>query len=628
MFPLRAPPPLPLVVAALLGLTLGACKGSLGAVKVNVTLAGDATTQCVVAWARSGAGSRLFSDKVPRTDSDFVFAIQETAELVGALTVGIDLYATPDCSGTPYYTATQETTLERGRTTTLNFDVRFGDGDGGVDGGLDDGGTGDAGTCVPSLCTTPPPCRTTPGTCGPTGCEYPVAPEGTDCGDAGACNAVGTCGTNRCPFTTPGDFCNDGLDCTLSDLCLSMTDCRGSCPSPPSSECNQRVLGVCATDGGCAYTPVNPNGVCGAGGRCTADGTCLPWFPQAPSNLPDDVRALVYPTAGWTASKGADAGPCVIDTSGAAPGPRDPAANCGFVGQGQRFTQADGGELAVFAATSLLVPGDVELRFVGARPAVLAIFGDATIQGVVSVAAAQGAEAPAGAGAEACPAPGAAVAEEGGAGGSYRTRGGAGGNDVLAPGLDNGNNGGVPLRGGCQGAAGGGPTPGDGGVGGGALQLSVVGQLVVIDGGVLSASGAGGLGGTLDTSGGGGGGSGGTLLLEAQRIVLLNCALTANGGGGGQGGKNGQATGENGSDGSRTTSSPASGGNIGSIGGNGGAGGNLANNGSPGENGGGAEGGGGGGGGVGLVRLRAQAGCSANGLLLSGERSGQGTGCN
>lgn len=625
---LRDKSPLPFVVAALLGLTLGACKGSLGAVKVNVTLTGDTTTQCVVAWARAGAGSRLFSDKVPRTDSDFVFAIQETAELVGALTVGVDLYATPDCAGMPYYTATQETTLERGRTTTLNFDVRFGDGDGGVDGGTDDAGTGDAGACVPSSCTTPPPCRTTPGTCGPSGCEYPLAPEGTDCGDAGACNAVGVCGANRCPFTTPGDFCNDGLDCTLGDTCQSMTDCRGMCPSPPPSQCNQQTLGVCAADGGCVYTPVNANGVCGTGGRCSTDGTCLPWFAQAPSNLPDDVRALVYPTTGWTASKGADAGPCVLDTSGATPGPRDPTANCGFVGQGQRVTQADGGELAVFAATSLLVPDDVELRFVGARPAVLAILGDATIHGVVSVAAAQGAEAPAGAGAEACAAPGAASSEEGGAGGSYRTRGGAGGNDTLMPGLDNGTPSGVPLRGGCPGAAGGGPAPGDGGVGGGALQLSVSGLLTVGDGGVLSASGAGGLGGTGDTSGGGGGGSGGTLLLEAQRITLVNCALTANGGGGGQGGKNGQPTGEDGSDGSRTTASPASGGNTGGIGGNGGPGAVNASNGSVGSNGGGSKSGGGGGGGVGLVRLRGAQGCTATGLLVSGERQGQGSGCN
>ena len=46
--------------------------------------------------------------------------------------------------------------------------------------------------------------------------------------------------------------------------------------------------------------------------------------------------------------------------------------------------RASGAELAIFAATSLMVPAGLEVQFVGARPAVLAILGDATINGRLS----------------------------------------------------------------------------------------------------------------------------------------------------------------------------------------------------------------------------------------------------
>lgn len=620
--------------AVVLALGLSACKPSWGGVKMNVTLVNDSRTQCLYGWVAKAGGSTSFSDKLPRTADTYVFGVQGSEELSGEVTVGVALFSSTDCSGANYASDTKLVTIPRGETTTVNFEFRFGGpDDGGMDGGLDDGGVD--GGCEPAICTSPPTCRGTPGTCGASGCQYPLLPEGTACGDGGACNAAGQCGANVCPFRDAGDPCDDGLPCTSGDSCAGFS-CIGTCQPSPAIGCNTRSTPpVCGGDGGCVWTPSNPNGPCSTdagstNGRCETTGLCSPWFSAPPSNLPDDVRLLPVPTNSWTATPGSDGGACVIDTSGATPGPRDVAANCGFTGQAMIFQQDAGSELAVFRATDLLVPPGVAVQFIGDRPAVLAIFGDATINGTLSAAARNAStDLPAGSGPTVCLSGdgGTPSDREGGAGGSYRTLGGRGGNDVLTVGPVNGTPEGVPLRGGCAGGRGGGPTPGDGGVGGGALQLTVLGELLVGDGGVLSVSGAGGFGGLLEPSGAGGGGSGGTLLLEAGHITLVNCALTANGGGGGQGGRNGQALGASGADGSLSTAQAAPGGNStsGPSGGNGGVSGTAPTNGA---NGGGSQGGGGGGGAVGLIRINAPQGCSLSGAVRSGELKASNPTCN
>lgn len=623
-----------LVPSLLLGLS--GCKGNYGGVKINVTLIGDAKTKCLKGWVVTSGGTTIYSDPIPRSGDTYVFGIQGSEELSGQVSVGVELHAASDCGDAQWASQMPlgPVTIKRGEVTTVNLTFDFSEHpDGGTDGGLDDGGT-DGGGCVPSMCTTPPSCHGTPGTCGASGCEYPLLTEGSDCGDGGVCNAAGQCGSNVCLFRDAGAPCDDGLACT-TDTCVAGA-CQGACAVHLYDTCNDRVLpAVCGADGGCAWTPKPPNGPCspdGGGaaiGRCNAVGWCDPWFALPPSNLPDDVTALPQPTQGWTAAAGADGGPCVIDTSGATPGPRDPSANCGFTGQAMTFAQDGGPELAVFRATELLVPPGVEVQFVGARPAVLAIFGDATVYGTLNAAAsAASADLPAGSGSTACSVQGAPSDREGGAGGSYRTMGGTGGNDVLTPGAVNGSVDGVPLRGGCAGDVGGGPQPGDGGVGGGALQLTVSGALTVGDGGVLTVSGAGGFGGLGDKAGAGGGGSGGTVLLEARKVSLLNCVITANGGGGGQGGKNGQPLGETGTDGSQTSNTAASGGNTGGIGGNGGAGAVNALSGGNGSNGGGTEGGGGGGAGVGLIRINSFEPCVMSNEIRSGEKKTSNSTCN
>jgi hypothetical protein len=603
------------LLGAWVALGLASCKGNLGGVRINVTLVNDTRTRCLQAWART-ATSTSYSEKVPRLGSTYVFGVQGSHELEGEVTVGVNLFTSADCSNGHYRSDTRLVTIKPNTVEVVNIDFVFDDGDGGSDGGFDAG-------CDPALCTTPPVCHQGPGTCVQGACSYPTT-LGASCGDGGVCNAAGQCVSNVCAVFDAGASCDDGLVCTFNDTCDNGV-CAGTCPPPAYPQCGHyETPVVCEPDAGCRIQPFNINGNCDrpGPGRCDDGGTCLPWFPFSVSNFPDDVTRVAQPTADWVANNLADGGACVIDTGTTPPGPRD-AGDCGFRGVGQVFPQPDGGELALFAATSLTVPSGVELRFVGARPAVVAIFGDATIHGTLNAAAATGAEAPAGTGSPECTLGDESQDEAGGLGGGYRTPGGKGGNSGLTS-MVNGAGLGVPLRGGCRGGRGGGPSPGDGGMGGGALQLTVAGTLTVGDGGILTVSGAGGLGGTGDRSGGGGGGSGGTLFLEASDLVLVNCALTANGGGGGQGGKSSggsQVRGAAGDDGSPDSGIPASGGASNSAGGSGGTGAAGTTMGGNGSNGNGMEGGGGGGGGVGLLRLRVVGGtCRTSGAVLSGER--------
>jgi hypothetical protein len=116
----------------------------------------------------------------------------------------------------------------------------------------------------------------------------------------------------------------------------------------------------------------------------------------------------------------------------------------------------------------------------------------------------------------------------GGGGGGNGTSGGRGGNDAALPGGTAGAISGtaelVPLRGGCVGG-----LPGVPATGGGALQLSTSG-LIVIDAHVDIAGGIGGSGPDIDV---GGGGAGGSLLLEAAGITITAASvIDAKGGAG------------------------------------------------------------------------------------------------
>lgn len=136
----------------------------------------------------------------------------------------------------------------------------------------------------------------------------------------------------------------------------------------------------------------------------------------------------------------------------------------------------------------------------------------------------------------------AASGQNGGAGGSFGTRGAgasvdAYGNEELVPLL-----GGMSGEGSCGGR--------DGGGGGGALQLSAGVDIEVT--GVIDVSGGGGTGGVESTvcNGGAGGGSGGAVLIEAPEVEITG-TVVANGGGGGAAGMD-ERFGSRGGDGTRS----------------------------------------------------------------------------
>ncbi|WNG34910.1 hypothetical protein F0U61_15565 [Archangium violaceum] len=459
-------------------------------------------------------------------------------------------------------------------------------------------------------------------------------PESTCFESVGACNDT----TGKCEYTPKAvsTSCNDGDACTTGDACSATQVCQGApTPCTPSSAC-VRVTGGCAALGNCteAPDPTQVNAACtlagGTGnGVCRAiDGTCSR-FPYKPSNfdpdaIPTQSLQKLTTTCGitfnsttlsWNSTCFSNPQPTPIELD-----------------QG-------GSRMVLFALSELNLGGN--LRLVGDRPVIFAVYGDATLDHGIFADAEGTVPGAGGSLASAC-------TERRGRGGVFRDwvgsgGGGAGGGTVGSPGGNGtaseehghgGSAGGdsfVPLVGGCSGGSGGGDGGNDaqgglGGAGGGAVQLSVAGTLTVNQ--RVSASAGGGIGGQFSTTnggqagGGGGGGSGGQVLLEAHQLNLGNSSrLTANGGGGGEGSgyySSAQRNGRAGADGSVDSAVEAAGGSGDSqAGGEGGNGGALSRTPGAGTNGtpvSGAKGGGGGGGGAtGHIRLRSVRPCSIHG---------------
>ena len=317
---------------------------------------------------------------------------------------------------------------------------------------------------------------------------------------------------------------------------------------------------------------VIPGASCPAG-QCASVG---PW-PYAPSNF--DPLAL-SPSAnaavdGCAAEFSTTTDSFVTDTCGLRPNISR------VISAGQEATALAFGDLILGAGASLRLTGD--------RPAILAVFGNARIDGSVLANSTRWLR---GAGSSAYPvnvgpcvgrAGGdAGDASSGGGGAGARDSGAAGGDHPLSSGAGGAGGGAdpshssIPLRGGCPGGApastvlmGGGP-----GRGGGALQISARGELLVT--GVVSASGSGGPGGSANHEAGYGGGSGGMVVLEGDRLILSDTAkLTANGGAGGGGTATGSSSGTWGGDGETASAQPAPGGAA--------AGGNAASGGAGGS---------------------------------------------
>ncbi len=92
------------------------------------------------------------------------------------------------------------------------------------------------------------------------------------CGDKGACYKV-KCPLGACEYLQVKAPCDDGLACTLNDLCDSGS-CQGDSRdcSAYGSDC---MAGVCEEpDGACRSKPANHNKACDDGAACTQDDRC------------------------------------------------------------------------------------------------------------------------------------------------------------------------------------------------------------------------------------------------------------------------------------------------------------------------------------------------------------------
>jgi hypothetical protein len=222
---------------------------------------------------------------------------------------------------------------------------------------------------------------------------------------------------------------------------------------------------------------------------------------------------------------------------------------CGPMPAVVKQSQAGGPDVVILALPSFTVAAGSTLRLTGAYPAVLAVFGDATIAGTIDASAngtTPGAggnlECRASQGADGNGSPTRYSGASGGGGGAFSTIGGNSGiadtdnsdgvNTAASGGKVRGDAALSPLMGGCAGGRAGG-CPTDGGAGGGAVQLSAAGALTLT--GIIRANGADGSlpCGPSDEGGGTGGGSGGGVLLEATIVSRSGATLSVNGGSGG-----------------------------------------------------------------------------------------------
>lgn len=387
------------------------------------------------------------------------------------------------------------------------------------------------------------------------GCETSLHTD-KNCGGCGMrCEADtrcvgGTCVSPHSPAPTDCTQSPYAADSCAADLCPDDPDKRepGSCGcGVPDKDTDE--------DGTLDCKDVCPNGA------WTSTEPCLPF---TPANV--DPKALDFAN---TQPAVFNCGVTTLDSSPATPALSN---GCGVSARISLQTQADGSSVAVLTMRDLTIAKGSSLRLIGSRPVVLAVLGDALIEGSIDASADD--DKPGAGGDNAC---GSSTGGRGsgniffgaggGGGGGFGTPGGSGGtgDDARAgtAGAVRGNENLIPLQGGCGGGRGGGC---DGyAAGGGAVQLSASGRVSVR--GVIRASGAEGTIGCGFEGGGSGGGSGGGILIEARAIEAAPLALEANGGTGGD------ADGAGGDGSTAPTLAGAAGENDSSNGGAGGGGG-------------------------------------------------------
>lgn len=213
------------------------------------------------------------------------------------------------------------------------------------------------------------------------------------------------------------------------------------------------------------------------------------------------------------------------------------------------ITQADNSQAVLLQFNKLTIASDAYLRAWSTdpnagRPLILAAWNGIDVYGRIDVSSVGGMgfekmSLGAGANSPSCgTSNGSSMnALSGGGGGGFLAKGGGGGR-AMAGSNDGGLEVPIPtvVRGGCagghgQGAAG--AIVDTGGHGGGAVMLSSRSAIVMWNGSLINAGGAGGQPGSGVPSGGGGGGSGGFIGFDAPTLLIQsNVSLAANGGGG------------------------------------------------------------------------------------------------
>lgn len=384
--------------------------------------------------------------------------------------------------------------------------------------------------------------------------------------------------------------------------------------------------GACEADGFCSFV----DGACASGrrygdhsgpnaGQCVGEGI-LPDGPpvdEAPDVLVADARqcfgAGAYEVCLMAAPTGTVTLAGALDT--------DTDSRC-LAAQPGMWTTNGQPDACFIVGEQITVTG--ALSVTGTRPLAL-IAPDLTVMALLDVASHGATVGPAG-NAAACaafvsdPAIGADPDNvgAGGAGGSFRTKGGNGGVADMNAGTFPGGvspaaDGATPtvLRGGCAGQLGGaaGAVAGPPGAGGGVVFLAAT-TLTISAGGIVNASGGGANAGGIG-AGGSGGGTGGMIVLHADSVAVAGGRLLANGGGGASGGRETQSGNAGGDPPTNNVTNGGDGGN--NPGGSGGEGFATGNNPADAGGTGNADAGGGGGGGGGYIQSnRALTGASVS----------------
>ncbi|MBI5537665.1 MAG: hypothetical protein HY898_33385 [Deltaproteobacteria bacterium] len=352
-------------------------------------------------------------------------------------------------------------------------------------------------------------------------------------GSAGAGGTAGPC--------TPGEtLCSGGSVLT----CLASGEYGAPVPCA-SNACAEGICSPCpAGTRDCDGNAVN--GCEGIGGHC---------FAYTPSN--------VDPSSYWNWENATAATlSCdeTLDTSALPAVGSGTATLCGVTLPYETRSQPNGPNIAIFWVKGLTVTSGSTIRLQGDKPVAFMVDGAVEIAGTLD-AGSTSSSAGAGASASGCAAPEGTPSHGGGGGGFQFAGSGGAARDIgeasscpatqfAGPALSCSL---VPLRAGCAGGKGAdGQSKDDatkfiapggaGGYGGGAVQISASGAVVIT--GAITAGGAGGGPGSLAAaentaqlapSCGGGGGSGGAILLEGKGVIT-NSKVFANGGGGGGGG--------------------------------------------------------------------------------------------